>query len=112
MSRSRLIALMVISLVAGPASANTTMEPAAPTLQPDGTLQRPVSEPDTPPPWVSTFSIRHSTASAATRKLGRGPSIPAIADVRRQARRGPRSALRLWVARSCGISPAGTGRLI
>jgi hypothetical protein len=49
MSRSRLIALMVISLVAGPASANTTMEPAAPTLQPDGALQRPVSEPDTPP---------------------------------------------------------------
>ena len=34
MSRSRLIALMVISLVAGPASAKITMELAVPTHSP------------------------------------------------------------------------------
>jgi hypothetical protein len=55
MSRSRLVALMVISFVAGPASANTTMEPAVPALTPDGSLQRPVSEPDTPPPMGLDF---------------------------------------------------------
>jgi hypothetical protein len=54
MSRSRLIALMVISLAAGPAVASTTMEPAAPALQPDA-LQRPVSDPDTPPPMGLDF---------------------------------------------------------
>jgi hypothetical protein len=55
MSRSRLIALMVFSLVAGPASAKTTMELAVPKPQPGGTPQRPVSEPDTPPPMGLDF---------------------------------------------------------
>jgi hypothetical protein len=50
MSRSGLIALLLLPIVAGPATAATTMELAVPTQQPDGSPQRPVGEPDAPPP--------------------------------------------------------------
>jgi hypothetical protein len=49
MSRSGLIALLLLPVVAGPATAARTTELAIPTQQPDGTPQRPVGEPDAPP---------------------------------------------------------------
>ena len=55
MSRSGLIALLLLPIVAGPATAATTMELAVPTQQPDGTPQRPVGEPDAPPPMGLDF---------------------------------------------------------
>jgi hypothetical protein len=55
MSRSGLIALLLLPIVAGPATAATTMELAVPTQQPDGTPQRPVGEPDPPPPMGLDF---------------------------------------------------------
>lgn len=55
MRRSGLIALLLLPVVAGPATAATTMELAVPTQQPDGTPQRPVGAPDAPPPMGLDF---------------------------------------------------------
>lgn len=55
MSCSGLIALLLMPIVGAPATAATTMELAVPTQQPDGTPQRPVGEPDAPPPMGLDF---------------------------------------------------------
>jgi hypothetical protein len=55
MFRPGLIALLLLPVVAAPASASRIMELALPTQLPDGSPQRPVSEPDAPPPLGLDF---------------------------------------------------------
>src|SRR6185503_3479247 len=101
MSRSGLIALLLLPVVAGPATAARTTELAMPTQQPDGTPQRPVMRLRR---WASTFSMRGSTRKAAAKRPGPGRSIPAITDDACQlARREARCGLRLRLATSAGI---------
>jgi hypothetical protein len=55
MFRPGLIALLLLPVVASPASASRIMDLALPTQLPDGSPQRPVSEPDPPPPLGLDF---------------------------------------------------------
>lgn len=55
MFRPGLIALLLLPVVATPASASLIMDIAVPTQLPDGSPQRPVSEPDAPPPLGLDF---------------------------------------------------------
>lgn len=55
MSRSGLIALLALPLIMTPAAASRTIDLDLPTQQPDGVPQRPVGEPNPPPPMGLDF---------------------------------------------------------
>lgn len=55
MFRSRLIALLALPLIVTPAAASRTIDLALPTQQPEGVPQRPVGEPNPPPPMGLDF---------------------------------------------------------